>query len=205
MKKLISIYLFLFLLFPLFSQNDEYGVYYGVNISQFHTGSGHGSSYVFHSNIQKGRRSLDLGMIYQEADKRISGGDVKYKIFLGKNAFPETNEQHDGIHIRPYFHYNCIYQSSRVMTPDVSPTGRKKSAFPELPSSPGTIATMEHYAGIGFQVHISQHFCIDMSAGTGAYVGSLDKYNAPSTAGIHKENHGFVFSFEAGMGYKFGI
>ena len=87
----------------------------------------------------------------------------------------------------------------------MAPTGLKKSTYPELPSSPGTIASMEHYAGLGIQVFLAKNICMDLSAGTGAYIGSLDHYNNPSTIGIHKENYGFVLSFEAGMGYRFGI
>ncbi len=74
--------------FTLSAQNPQnFGVFYGVDMSQVYTGSGHGSSLAVNTNIQKGRRSLELGMLYQQDQSRISGGDVEYKIFLGKNAF----------------------------------------------------------------------------------------------------------------------
>jgi hypothetical protein len=175
-----------------------------MNISRFHTGSGHGSSYVMNTNLQKGRKSLDLGMVYQGDDERISGADVKYKIFLGKNAFVD-GKSNNGIKLKPYIHYNCIYHSSKVNQPDFIPTGIKKSSYPELPSSPGTIATMEHYTGAGLQLFLSTNVCLDASMGFGSYIGSLDKINSTGTLGIHKENHGFVLAFEFGLGLKFGV
>ncbi len=69
----------------------------------------------------------------------------------------------------------------------------------------GTIATMEHYAGLGVQMTVSGNLCIDGSMGFGAYIGSLDKFNTPKTVGFHKENYGFVMAFQLGLGYKFGI
>jgi len=160
MKKFCLFILGLLVILPVFSQNEGHNVYYGVNLSQFHTGSGHGSSYVINTNIRRGRKALDFGMVYQGADKRISGGDVKYKVFMGKNAFLESQQEEHGISVKPYIHYNCIYQSSRVVTPDVAPTGMKKSTYPELPSSPGTIASMEHYAGLGIQVFLAKNICL---------------------------------------------
>lgn len=102
-------------------------------------------------------------------------------------------------------HYNFIYHSTVAEVPDFVPAGAKKSDLKELPSSPGTIATMEHFTGIGMQLFLAGNFCLDGSMGLGAYIGSLDKYNDPGTIGIHEENHGFVLAFELGLGYKFGI
>ena len=144
-------------------------------------------------------------MIYNEEESRISGADVKYKVFLGQNAFLDGDASSDGIKFKPYIHYNFLYHSSEVEAPAFLPPNRKKSTHPELPATEGTIASMEHYAGLGLQMLVSNGFSLEGSMGFGTYIGSLDKYNSPSTFGIHKENHGFVLSFEIGMGYKFGI
>ncbi len=64
---------------------------------------------------------------------------------------------------------------------------------------------MEHYAGMGMQVMMSSNICFDSSLGFGAYIGSLDKINAPQTPGIHRDNYGFVMAVEFGLGYKFGL
>ncbi len=205
MRKLI-IFLFaaVFSLSLSAQQSQGFGVFYGMDLGQVYTGSGHGSSFSMNADIQKGRRSIEVGVLYQQNQDRISGGNMEYKIFLGKNAFLD-NEENQGITIKPYIHYNCIYHSSMVDVPDFIPPGTKKSTYPELPSSPGTIATMEHYAGMGVQVMIASNICLDGSMGFGTYIGSLDKINAPKTFGIHRENYGFVVAVEFGLGYKFGI
>lgn len=206
MRKIVLVLLASFFVHSMSAQKTNgFGVYYGLNVSQFHTGSGHGSSFVINSNVQKGRKSLEMGMVYQDAEDRISGGDVKYKIYLGKNAFMESQNAQTGVKCKPYLHYNCIYHSTKVNTSDLAFSGSKKSTYPELPTTPGTIATMEHYSGFGLQVFLSKNICIDASAGVGAYIGSIDKYNAPKTLGVHKENHGFVLALEFGLGYKFGV
>ena len=178
---------------------------YNFDLSQVYTGSGHGSSFAMNTAFQDGRRALQLGILYQEEQGRISGGEVAYKFFLGKNALTETSSASHGLIFKPYVHYNCIYHTSKVNTPDFVPTGAKKSAALESPSSPGTIATMEHYAGMGMQVMLSSNICFDSSLGFGAYIGSLDKINAPQTPGIHRDNYGFVMAVEFGLGYKFGL
>ena len=73
MKKLACIFLAFFVYSGAEAQNKTYEVFYGVNLTQFHTGSGHGSSYVVNTNLQKGRKSLEMGIVYQDDDIRISG------------------------------------------------------------------------------------------------------------------------------------
>ena len=204
MKKLACIIIGLFPLF-IFAQNETFEVFYGVNLTQFHTGSGHGSGYAVNTNLQKGRKSLEMGILYKEDEGRINGGDIKYMVFLGKNAFLNVESSGKGVYARPYLHYNFIYHSANVNTPDFVPLGEKKSSYPELSASPGTISTMEHFTGLGMQIFLLGNVCIDGSVGLGAYIGSLDKLNRPDTIGIHEENHGFVLAFEFGLGYKFGI
>lgn len=209
LKALFQI-IFLLLLFFLFTEGrsqDKNGdnVYFGMNVNQFQSGSGHNSSLVMKSTLQKGRRSIELGMMYESENTRVSGADLKYKHFLGQRASIEHFQKDKAIKLKPYIHYSCIYHSAKVNTPDFIPQGSKKSMYPELPSSPGTVATMEHFTGLGMQVYLSANVCLDSSIGLGTYIGSVDHINTPKTIGIHKENHGYVLAVEFGLGYKFGI
>ncbi len=188
----------------LFGQQPE-GATYGIDLSQVHTGSGHGSSFAMNTDIQQGRRSIEFGVLYQEDQKRISGGNVEYKVFLGRNAFRNNHAENHGLTFKPYIHYNCIYHNFKVNTPDFVPVGAKKASTADLSTSPGLISTMEHYAGLGLQVMISSNVSFDSSMGLGAYIGSLDKVTAPETIGIHGDNFGFVLAVQFGLGYKFGI
>jgi hypothetical protein len=203
-------FLFLFFLLFIFSNADSQDrngdcVFFGMNVNQFQSGSGHNPSLVMKSTLQKGRRSIEFGMMYEQENNRVSGADMKYKHFLGKRASIEHYRDNAPIRLKPYIHYSCVYHSAKVNTPDFVPQGRKKSSYPELPSSPGTVATMEHFTGLGLQIFVSDNICLDSSVGLGAYIGSLDHLSAPETLGIHKENYGYTLSFEFGLGYKFGI
>lgn len=205
MKKTILILISIFSFLGISAQGIRDGAYYGINVAEFYTGSGHGSSFVFNTNVQQGRRSLEFGVVYQEQDNRISGGNAKFKMFLGRNAYISRYSSSKGMKLKPYLQYNCIYHSSKVNTPDFIPAGSKKSTYPELPSTPGTIASMEHYTGGGLQLFVSRNIWIDASMGLGAYIGAIDHENQPNTLGIHVENGGFVLAFDFGLGYKFGL
>ncbi len=176
----------------------------GFNVSQLGSGSGHGSSYVMNTSLQKGRRTLQIGAMYEEEQGRISGADVKFKYFLGQNgSIDNQKKKNNGVYVLPYIHYNCIYHSSVVNTPVV--LNRKKSAPVEVPGDEGMIATMEHFTGIGIQLKLANALTLDGSIGIGTYIGSLDKLRDPGTFGIHQENHGFVLAFEFGLGYNFNL
>lgn len=180
-----------------YSREKEYDSHYGMNVSHINSGSGHGYGISISSNIQKGRKSLEVGAIYQISEKKITGADLKYKVFLGHfNDFLFGEKL-----FSPYLQYNLIYQKTTVNTP-VKIT-REKSTI-ELPDlEPSVIGTMEHYVSIGLQLKICYRFLIDSSLGLGAYIGSIDKENKPDSFGIHKDNHGFTASYKLGIGYRF--
>ncbi len=180
-----------------YNEKKEYDSHYGINLSSINSGSGHGYGISMNTNIQKGRKSLEVGAIYQSRENKISGADLRYKIFIGR-----FNDFLDGKKIiSSYIQYNLIYQKATVDAPTV--VTRDKSTI-ELPNSgPATIGTMEHYASFGMQLNMYNDFYIDSSVGLGVYIGSLDKDNPPNSFGIHKENHGYTASFKIGIGYRF--
>ena len=68
------------------SKEKEYDSRYGMNISQIHSGSGHGYGIAVSINIQKGVKSLEVGAIYQTSENKIAGlfrysGFTKYDFF----------------------------------------------------------------------------------------------------------------------------
>ena len=179
-----------------YSRETEYSSHFGMNVSQIHSGSGHGYGISINTNIQKGRKSLEVGAIYQTSENKIAGADLRYKIFFGQfNDFLFGEKL-----LSPYFQYNLIYHKTTVDAPTVT---RGKSTI-ELPDSePGTIGTMEHYVSMGLQLKLINCFYIDSSLGLGAYIGTIDKENISKSFGIHKENYGFTTSFKLGIGYRF--
>ena len=177
-------------------ENDHYS-HYGMNISQIHSGSGHGYGIAINANIQKGRKSLEAGAIYQTSEDKIAGADIRYKIFLGRfNDFLCGEKL-----LSPYLQYNLIYRKATVDAPAIVFKGKSTIELPGCKS--GIVGTLEHYVSIGLQLKIYNRFYVDSSLGLGLYIGTIDKENKPTGFGIHKENHGFTTSFKLGIGYRF--
>jgi hypothetical protein len=180
-----------------YSKEDEYHSHYGMNVSSINTGSGHGHGVSINTNIQKGNKSLEVGAIFQNSENKISGADLRYKIFVGH--FDDL--QYRKKIFSPYIQYNLIYRKVTVDAPVV--ITRDKSTI-EIPvSEPGTIATMEHYASLGFQLKLYNRFYFDNTMGLGVYIGSIDKVNKPHGFGLHMDNYGFTGSIKIGLGYRF--
>lgn len=199
----IFLFVLLILIFgsKLYSQHNS-DVIQGIHLNSVYTGSGHGSAFVLNTNLRKGRKSLGFGLIYNPIDHRISGVNTKYIIYIGKNT---SLDNYDGkMHVtlaKPYIHYSFIYHSKLVNSNCNNSVSIRE--FPKLPSSSGTIASMEHFLGMGVEVGIIKNLHFDGNIGIGTYIGSVNEVNKPETIGIHKENHGFVIEFEFGLGYTF--
>lgn len=169
---------------------------YEVSLAQINSGSGHGVGYTVNGGIIKGRKSLEIGLIYNNRESKISGGDFKYRIFLGNLNRIQAND----LIFTPYLQYNLIYQKGISDTPEIVQLGNETYS---IPSDPGVVSTMGHYLAYGNKVRLFNKAYLDTSLGLGIYQGSLDKINGPGTWGIHKDNHGFTFAFKVGFGYTF--
>lgn len=188
--------LFLFWIQIRAQESLDQAAYYGVSFDQIATGSGHGSGLTGSFLVQKGRKTLEAGFIYKALENRLTGGDVKYKITLGKDFSPEGKKL-----FKTYLQYNIIYQTAIVKSPTVVYVNDKEVTLPN--DEPGIIATMEHYVSFGTKVRIFERGYLDTNVGLGAYIGSLDKEKSPGTLGIHKSNYGFTYSIKIGFGYVF--
>jgi hypothetical protein len=170
--------------------------HYGVGFSEINTGTGQGMGYGINANICKGRKSLEVGFIYSDRESKISGGDFKYKIFLGNLYRVEDQNKL----FKPYFQYNLIYQKGTSYSPDQVTLGGAKY---DIASEPGTVATIGHYLAYGNKIRLFGSTYLDSSLGFGYYMGSIDKVNGPNTIGIHNENSGLTFAVKIGLGYTF--
>jgi len=173
-----------------------YETHYAINLSQINSGSGHGVSYTFNGSLIKGRKALEVGLIFNDRESKIAGGDFKYRIFLGNIYKIQENDQI----FTPYLQYNLIYQKGTSYSPDIIQLGSESYS---VPSEAGMISTLGHYLAGGNKLRLFSRAYLDTSLGLGVYMGSLDKINGPDTWGIHKENYGFTFAFKVGFGYTF--
>jgi hypothetical protein len=170
--------------------------HYGIGLSQVNSGSGQGVGYSFNGTVIKGRKSLEIGIIYSERESKIAGGDFKYRILLGK--FYRIEDQN--MIFTPYIQYNLMYQKSIYYGSDIVQLGEQTY---EVPGEPGTVATMGHYLAYGNKIRLFGRAYFDTSLGLGVYYGSVDKINGPGTWGIHGTNSGFTYAFKIGVGYSF--
>lgn len=170
--------------------------YYAVCFSQIYSGSGHGTGYTINGSVNKGRKALEVGLIYSDRESKISGADFKYRLLLGNLYRIQQNEKI----FTPYLQYNLIYQKGISYSSDVAQLGSETYS---IPSEPGTVSTMGHYLAYGNKIRLFNRAYFDTSLGLGVYKGSLNKVNGPGTWGIHGENHGFTFAFKVGFGYTF--
>jgi len=170
--------------------------HYAVGLSQINSGSGHGVGYTFNGSIIKGRKALEVGLIYNDRESKITGGDFKYRVFLGNLYRIQGNENI----FTPYLQYNLVYQKGTSYSPDVVQAGSESYT---VPSDPGVISTLGHYFAGGNKLRLFSRAYLDTSLGLGVYQGSMDRINGPETWGIHKENYGFTFAFKVGFGYTF--
>ena len=172
------------------------GSHYGIGLSEINTGTGHGVGYAFNANILKGRKSLEVGLIYSDRESKVAGGDFKYEIYLGNIHRIENGNKI----YQPYIQYNLIYEKGTSYSPDIVNLNGTQY---EINSNPGTVATIGHFFSYGNKIRIFDNAYFDSSLGLGMYRGSLDKVNGPDTWGIHNTNSGFTFSFKIGFGYTF--
>ena len=170
--------------------------HYGIGLAEINSGSGQGAGYSLNGCIIKGRKSLEIGIIYNDRESRISGGDFKYRIMLGRLYRIEDQSKI----FMPYLQYNLMYQKSTSYAPDVVKLGEQNY---EVPGDPGTIATMGHYLAYGNKIRLFGRAYFDTSLGLGVYQGSMDKVYGPDTWGIHGTNSGFTYAFKIGFGYTF--
>jgi hypothetical protein len=170
--------------------------HYGIGLSQINTGTGQGIGYGINANVCKGRKSLEVGLLYSDRESKFSGGDFKYKIFLGNIYRVEDQNKL----YKPYLQYNLIYQKGTSFSPDQVTLG---GATYDIATEPGTVATIGHFLAYGNKIKLIGNTYLDSSFGLGYYMGSIDKVNGPNTIGLHNENGGLTFALKIGFGYTF--
>jgi hypothetical protein len=170
--------------------------HYGVGFSEINTGTGQGMGYSINGSVCRGRKSLEVGLIYSDRESKFSGGDFKYKIYLGNiYRVEDQNKMY-----KPYLQYNLIYQKGTTAAPDQVTLGNTTY---DIASEPGTVATIGHYLAFGNKIRLFGRTYIDSSLGFGYYIGALDKVNGPNTIGIHNGNNGITYAVKIGFGYTF--
>jgi hypothetical protein len=171
-------------------------VQYGAGLSQINTGTGYGTGYAISASVLKGRRSLDFGIIYSERESKFSGGDFKYKIFLGNmDRIADADKLYKG-----YLQYNLLYQRGLSYGPDLIDLGGTSY---EVPADQGTVISIGHFLAYGNRIRLFGNSFIDSSLGFGIYTGTFDNSDRLGNWAIQGTDSYFTYSFKIGLGYSF--
>lgn len=161
---------------------------YGVELSQFITGSGFASgSEIYVTVLPDNRKSLSFGLFFCTEQKKISGVTMHHEMALVRYSMEKR--------VVPFAFYNMIYRFTR--------TGVNK------PGEDGGIEyglykSLEHHLGLGLNAGIIKNLHIKVAVGYGVYLGSIEKPSAadPLTGEI-KGSNGFGAIAKIGVSYVF--
>jgi hypothetical protein len=161
---------------------------YGVEISQFITGSGFmsGTEFivtVFPDNI----KNLSFGLYYCPERKKITGITIHQEMTLKKFS--------SGNYVTPYAFFNLIYRRSRIR--EVLPDKNELGEYAMYKS-------IEHHLGIGLRIRIVNNLNFKFALGYGLYLGSIKKPSEPDPlTGEIRGTNGFGVIAKTGIAYTF--
>jgi hypothetical protein len=137
---------------------------YGLEISQFITGSGFASgTELFITVIPNYNMNLSLGIYYCTETKRISGFTVHHERVLIRNSEFKT--------FVPYGFYNLIYRDTKI---------REVLANKDYQGDYVGYASIEHHFGIGIRYYLAKNLNVNCAFGYGVYLGSIKKPSEPN-------------------------
>jgi hypothetical protein len=156
---------------------------YGLEVSQFITGSGFASGTEIYLTMLHDKKTLSLGLFYCPDQKKISGITLHHEVALVRNP-----SQRIAV---PYAFYNMIYRFTHT-----------EMAVPEEKYD-GLYKSFEHHFGIGLNVGISRHLQVKCGLGYGVYFGSIAKPSVDSFTGEVTGSNGFGAIGKLGFIYIF--
>ncbi len=172
----------------------------GFNLNYFYSESGYGPGLNLNVSIERDKRRLGMGLIMQQENVRLSGGEIHYKHFIS-SIF---NEGDSGVeqyrNLRFFVNYNFIFRKN--ILPD-SYSGMS-SAMEQNVIPGGRVATFEHYIGGGAQVRLIDQIYLNAGVGYGIILGSIKEIYQDEphfTEGGRKNDFGLSAKF--GLSYSF--
>lgn len=162
--------------------------HYGIELSQFITGSGFASGTELYITIiaDKGK-SLSFGVHFCPEQKKIAGFTMHHEVALVRNPSQKRAV--------PYAFYNMIYRFTR--TGDNTPGEDGGVEY-------GLYKSLEHHLGLGLNVAIAKKIHIKGAMGYGVYFGSIKKPAAADyITGEVTGSNGFGAIAKIGVSYVF--
>jgi len=210
MKKIIlSVFLFPFCLLSINAQDDSMylepifdstymqAISFGMAVSQFSTNSGFKpgleASVIIRGN--KGTRTLEMAVFFDQESGKISGISIHHKFMLFKKLL-QTNPQ-----FKPYLFYNFIYRTTLLDEP-LTLNRDLDSRLGLLQKT--TYSSMEHHIGVGAAIKIMGLIYFHGDIGYGRYLGSIKHpCNPDKNTGIFQGGNGWGIMTKVGFGLNF--
>jgi hypothetical protein len=161
---------------------------YGLEISQFITGSGFASGTELIVTVVPDKiKNLSFGLYFCPERKKITGVTIHQEMTLKK--FTSYKK------ITPYAFFNLIYRRSKV---------REVLADKNAVGEYGMYKSIEHHLGIGLRIRILDDLYFKGSLGYGLYLGSIKKPSEPDAlTGEVRGTNGFGGIAKIGIAYTF--
>lgn len=152
----------------IYGQYKSYDVTsYGIEVSQFISGSGFASSSEAHFTIQPSAKAkVGMGIFVDNQTAKFSGITITHQRMLltGRRRVPT---------VQPYVFYNFIYR--KTFLPEL-----KATSEPDQSVDIVSYTSLEHHLGVGFNFRISNLVCLKTDLGYGLYLGSIKRPSQPN-------------------------
>jgi hypothetical protein len=158
---------------------------FGIEVSQFITGSGFSSGTEMLVSVTEGKRVLSLGFYFCSEAKRITGIIAHHEVALIR--YPAQHK------VVPYAFYNGIARITRV---------EPGSSESDNPNDFGTYKSFEHHLGIGFRAGITRSIYLSGALGYGVYFGSVKKPVYLTGTNEMMGGNGFSPLAKLGIGFR---
>lgn len=160
---------------------------YGIEVSQFISGSGFSSSSEAHFTIQPSAKAkVGMGIFIDNQTAKFSGITITHQRMLltGARRVPT---------VQPYVFYNFIYRKTHI--PEL-----KASSEVNRNINIVSYTSLEHHLGLGLEVRISNLVSVKTDLGYGLYLGSIKRPSQPNpiTREIRGTNGGAIL-LKAGL------
>jgi hypothetical protein len=161
---------------------------YGIEISQFITGSGFASgTEIYVTVIPDHKKNISLGFYFCTEQKKITGISVHHERSLLRYASYRR--------VVPYAFYNMIYRFTKI---------EEVSTTKDPEATTALYKSMEHHLGIGIRINLVKNLCFKSALGYGVYLGSIKKPSEPNPmTGEITGTNGFGPIAKIGVAYIF--
>lgn len=165
---------------------------YGMEINNFYTYSGFNSGMEAAIFVKGYNKTLQLGAYFDTYSCNLSGFVLSHKHYIIYGNKPIKK------FIDPYAFYNFIYRQTVYDKPLLADPAYSQLLY----SDKARYSSLEHYFGIGTDIHVYNFIYFNINVGMGGYFGSIKKPVSSSVSGLYIGSNGLSGIVKFGFGFK---